>query len=67
LAFSGLSTETVRELKILDLPELVMSPKLTFTRVPTRIVARPWGLPTVRLLTFLCEEGCHLLVAYLES
>jgi len=75
MAFSGLRPEVLGNmrgtdgLKVKDFPEMeIRDGQVVFKRIPTMIVVRP-SLSKIgrRYITFLCEEGCEYLKAYLEK
>jgi len=56
-------------LKLKDLPEIKIDEEtVVFTVVPTRVVVRPeLSKGGHKYFTFLPEEGCEYLKAYLEK
>jgi hypothetical protein len=75
LAFSGLRLESLAYyrgedgLRVKDFPEMVISgQEVVFTKVPTMVVVRPnLSKGRHKYFTFLIQEGCNYLKAYLES
>jgi len=75
MAFAGLRPETLGNmrgtdgLKVKDFPEMeIKDGSVEFKRIPTMIVIRPeLSKAGHKYFTFLCEEGCEYLKAYLEK
>jgi len=74
VAFSGVRLEVLGNykgtdgLRIGDIPELVLGPKVEITNTPTTVVVRaPLSKARHQYFTFLCEEGCEYLVDYLNA
>jgi hypothetical protein len=76
VAFSGFRIEVLGAykgrdgLKVKDFPEIIIdnnAGKVTFSAMPTRIIVREEiSKAGHQYTTFLCEEGCDYLKAYLE-
>ena len=74
MAFSGVRPKVLGNykgtdgLRIGDISELVIGPKVEIVRTPATIVVRaPLSKAKHQYLTFLCEEGCEYLVGYLNA
>jgi integrase len=75
IAFSGVRLEVLGNylgddgLKLKDFPELTINGQnLEFVKVPTLVIVRkPLSKIRKQYTTFLCEEGCDYLKAYLNS
>ncbi len=74
VAFSGVRLEVLGNyrgtdgLRIGDIPELVLGPRVEITSTPAMVIVRsPLSKARHQYFTFLCEEGCEYLVDYLNA